>query len=108
MYNLKDYFNQKLCDEKLNYEKVGKILLKEEYGKSNPTNMDRQFRLLSEMENFEKKFQFNTILKTYRNSLKKHYKLKLSDSKPNYKKTFKLPYYLILKKNLLFYFFEDL
>lgn len=99
MHNLKDYFNQKLCDEKLNYEKVGKILLKEEYGKSNPEFMDRQFSLLSVMENFEKKFQFNAILKTYRNSVKKHNKLILSDSKSNHKKSFMLPNYLILKKN---------
>jgi len=99
MYNLKDYFNQKLCDEKLNYEKVGKILLKEEYGKSNPIIMERQFRLLSVMENFEKQFQFNAILKTYRNSVKKPNKLILNDSKLNQQKTLKLPNYLILKKN---------
>ena len=99
MYNLKDYFNQKLSDEKLNYEKVGKILLKEEYGKSNPTIMDRQFKLLSVMENFEKNFQIASILKAYRNTVKKHNKLILSDSKPNHKKTFQLPNYLILKKS---------
>ena len=98
MYNLKDYFNQKLSDEKLNYEKVGKILLKEEYGKSNPIIMDRQFKLLSVMENFEKNVQIASILKSYRNSVKKHNKLILSDSKPNHKKTFELPNYLILKK----------
>lgn len=108
MHNLKDYFNQKLCDEKLNYEKVGKILLKEEYGKSSPSILDRQFGLLSVMENFEKKFQFNAILKTYRNSVKRHNKLILSDSKPNPKKKFGLPKYLIFQKTSLFKFKPNL
>ena len=51
----KDYFNQKVHEDKLNYEKVGKILLKEEYGKTGPDIEEKKYQLLSVMENFEKK-----------------------------------------------------
>ena len=81
----KDYFNQKVHEDKLNYEKVGKILLKEEYGKTGPDIEEKKYQLLSVMENFEKKFEYKSILKAFETSMNKKNKLILTGYESRYK-----------------------
>ena len=56
-------------EERLNYAKVGKVLLKDEYGKSGPEIKEKQFQLLSLMENFERKFEYQSIVKAFETAM---------------------------------------
>ena len=90
----------KVNENKVNCDKVGKVLLKDEYGKTGPEIIEKQYALLSVMETFERRFQYKSIVKAYEISKnnKKH-KLILSqlESKRNNKISFE-PNKLLLTK----------
>ena len=81
----KDYFNQKVHEERLNYAKVGKVLLKDEYGKTGPEIVEKQYQLLSAMETFERRFEYRSILKAFETSMNKKNRLILSGHDSKYK-----------------------
>ena len=68
---MKDYFNQKKHEDRLNYAKVGKVLLKNEYGKTGPEIIEKEFQLLSVMENFERRFEYKSIVKAFETTMNK-------------------------------------
>lgn len=68
---MNDYFNQKQHEDKLNYAKVGKILLKDEYGKTGPEVIEREFQILSVMANFERRFEYKSIVKAFETTMNK-------------------------------------
>ena len=83
---MKDYFNQKKHEDRLNYAKVGKVLLKSEYGKTGPEIIEKEFQLLSVMENFERRFEYKSIVKAFETTMnKKKKRLILSGFNAKYK-----------------------
>ena len=75
---MKDLFNQKRHDDRLNCAKVGKVLLKDEYGKTGPEIIEKEYQLLSVMETFERKFEYKSILKAFETTLNQKNHLILS------------------------------
>ena len=60
---MKDNFKKK--GNKTNRDKVGKILLKDEYGKTGPGLTEKKYALLSVMDTFQRKFEFKSIVKAF-------------------------------------------
>ena len=68
---MRDYFNLKKHEDKLNYAKVGKVLLKDEYGKTGPDIIEKEYQILSVMENFERRFEYKSIVKAFETTMNK-------------------------------------
>ena len=64
---MKNY--EKIHEERLNGAKVGKVLLKDEYGKFGPEIIEKQFQLLSLMETFERRFEYKSIVKAFETTM---------------------------------------
>ena len=75
---MKDLFDQKRHEERLKGAKVGKVLLKDEYGKTGPEIIEKEYQLLSVMETFERKFEYKSILKAFETTLNQKNRLILS------------------------------
>ena len=82
---IKGYFNYKWHEERFNKEKIGKILLKDEYGKGRPEIKEKEYQILSVMETFQRKFEYKTILKAFDNLMNKKHRLALQDSESHVK-----------------------
>ena len=83
---MKDYFNLKKHEDKLNCAKVGKVLLKDEYGKTGPEIIEKEYQLLSVMENFERRFEYKSIVKAFETTMnKKNNRLILSGFESKHK-----------------------
>ena len=80
---MKDLFNQKRHEERLNGAKVGKVLLKDEYGKTGPEIIEKEYQLLSVMETFERKFEYKAILKAFETTLNRKNGIILSGFESN-------------------------
>ena len=96
---IKDLFNQKRHEERLNGAKVGKVLLKDEYGKTGPEIIEKEYQLLSVMETFERKFEYKSILKAFETTLNQKNHLILSGFHSNRQNNiFDTPNKLLLTK----------
>ena len=74
-------------EEKLNYVKVGKMLLKDEYNKTNQKLKGKPLTFSSEMKSFDKKFEYSSIIKAFEENF--HIKKKRNMSGINNKSVFK-------------------
>jgi hypothetical protein len=73
-------------EDKLNCAKVGKVLLKDEYGKTGPEIIEKEYQLLSVMENFERRFEYKSIVKAFETTMnKKNNRLILSGLESRHK-----------------------
>ena len=80
---MKNY--QKIHEERLNGAKVGKVLLKDEYGKTGPEIIEKQYQLLSLMETFERRFEYRSIVKAFETTMYQKNRFILSGIESNRK-----------------------